>query len=52
MVTMALMIRTVGRGASRGAKGPAWALWTYRAVEMLTVVSIPIGLLLAHLRAG
>lgn len=48
MVTMALMIRAVGRGA----KGPAWALWTYRAVLVLTVVSIPIGLLLAHLRAG
>lgn len=48
MVTMGLMIRAVGRGA----KGPAWALWTYRAVLLLTVVSIPIGLLLAHLRAG
>ena len=48
MVTMALMIRAVGRGA----KGPVWASWTYRAVLVLTVVSIPIGLLLAHLRAG
>ena len=48
MVTMGLMIRAVGRGA----KGPAWALWTYRGVLLLTVVSIPIGLLLAHLRAG
>ena len=48
VVTMALMIRAVGRGA----KGPAWALWTYRALLVLTAVSIPIGLLLAHLRAG
>lgn len=48
VVTMALMIRTVGRGAT----GPSWALWTYRAVLVLTVVSIPIGLLLAHVRAG
>lgn len=46
--TMVLMIRAVGRGA----KGPAWALWTYRGVLVLTAVSIPIGLVLAHLRAG
>lgn len=48
VATMVLMIRAVGRGA----KGPAWALWTYRAVFVVTLVSIPIGLLLAHLRAG
>lgn len=48
VVTIVLMIRAVGRGA----KGPVWASWTYRAVLVLTVVSIPIGLLLAHLRAG
>lgn len=48
VATMALMIRAVGRGA----QGPAWALWTYRAVLLLTMVSIPIGLVLAHLRAA
>lgn len=47
VVTMVLMIRAVGRGAT----GPAWALWTYRGVLVLTAVSIPIGLVLAHLRA-
>lgn len=48
VATMVLMMRAVGRGA----KGPVWALWTYRAVLLLTMVSIPIGLVLAHLRAG
>ena len=48
VATMVLMIRAVGRGA----QGPAWALWTYRTVLVLTMVSIPIGLVLAHLRAG
>ncbi|WP_394214002.1 hypothetical protein [Brachybacterium vulturis] len=48
VATMVLMIRAVGRGA----RGPVWALWTYRAVLLLTIASIPIGLVLAHLRAG
>lgn len=48
VVAMAFMIRAVGRGA----KGPAWALWTYRAFLVLAFVSIPIGLFLAHTRAG
>ncbi|ASK65640.1 hypothetical protein CFK39_07095 [Brachybacterium avium] len=48
VATMVLMIRAVGRGT----QGPAWAVWTYRAVLLLTMVSIPIGLVLAHLRAG
>lgn len=47
VVALALMIRAVGRGGH----GPAWALWTYRAVLVVTLVSIPIGLLLAHVRA-
>lgn len=48
VATMVLMIRAVGRRS----KGPAWALWTYRAVLLVTLVSIPIGVVLAHLRAG
>lgn len=48
VVAMAFMIRAVGRGA----KGPASALWTYRAFLVLAFVSIPIGLFLAHTRAG
>jgi hypothetical protein len=48
VVALALMIRTVrGRG-----RGPAWALWTYRILLVVILVSIPIGLILAHLRAG
>jgi hypothetical protein len=45
---MALMIRAVGRGA----RGPAWARWLFRAALVVTAVSIPVGLVLAHLRAA
>lgn len=38
---------------ARGARGPrTWALYAYRAVIVILLVSIPIGLVLAHLRAG
>lgn len=48
VVALALMIRSVrGKGA-----GPAWALWTYRILLVTILVSIPIGLTLAHLRAA
>ena len=48
VVALALMIRTVrGKGV-----GPKWALWTYRILLVVILVSIPIGLTLAHLRAG
>lgn len=48
VVTMVLMIRAVGRGA----QGPRWLLWLFRAGLVLTAVSIPVGLVLSHLRAG
>lgn len=48
VIAMVLMVRAVGRGA----QGPVWVLWTYRAMLVMTLVSIPIGLLLAHLRAA
>ena len=48
VVAMVLMMRAVGRGAH----GPAWALWLFRAALVVTVVSIPVGLVLAHLRAA
>jgi hypothetical protein len=48
VVALALMIRTVrGRTA-----GPGWALWTYRLLLIIVLVSIPIGLVLAHIRAS
>ena len=47
VVTMVLMLRAVGRRA----QGPAWLLWVFRAALVLTAVSIPVGLVLAHLRA-
>lgn len=47
VVALALMIHTVrGKG-----NGPTWALWTYRILLVVILVSIPIGLTLAHLRA-
>ena len=48
VVAMVLMIRAVGRGA----RGPAWALWLFRAALVVTAASIPVGLVLAHLRAA
>lgn len=48
VVTMALMLRAVGRRA----QGPTWMLWVFRAALVLTAVSIPVGLVLAHLRAA
>lgn len=48
VMALAVMIRTVrGRG-----RGPQWALWTYRFLLAVILISIPIGLLLAHLRAA
>ena len=38
---------------ARGARGPrTWGLYVYRAVIVILLVSIPIGLVLAHLRAA
>lgn len=47
VVALALMIHTVRRRGS----APPWALWTYRILLVVILVSIPIGLTLAHLRA-
>ncbi len=48
VVALAIMIRTVrGKGS-----GPLWALWLYRVLLVVILVSIPIGLTLAHVRAG
>lgn len=48
VVAMVLMIRAVGRRT----QGPVWALWLFRAALAVTMVSIPVGLVLAHVRAG
>jgi hypothetical protein len=48
VIALALMVTTVrGKGS-----GPAWAVWVYRILLVVILVSIPIGLVLAHLRAG
>jgi hypothetical protein len=47
VIALAMMIATV-RGTTAG---PRWALWTYRLLLVIVLVSIPIGLILAHLRA-
>lgn len=48
VIALALMVVTV-RGKSTG---PVWAVWVYRILLIVILVSIPIGLVLAHLRAG
>ncbi|HEU4808522.1 MAG TPA: hypothetical protein VFT01_09680, partial [Homoserinimonas sp.] len=47
VVALTLLIVTVRRNAE-----PRWALWTYRALLVIILAGIPIGLTLAHLRAG
>lgn len=47
VAALALMIHTVRGKGSR----PAWALWLYRTLLVVILVSIPIGLTLAHVRA-
>lgn len=47
VVALALLTSTV-RGR---ATGPKWALWTYRILLIVILVSIPAGLTMAHLRA-
>ena len=48
VVAMALMIRAV----RRGTRGPVWVLWLFRAAVVVTAMSIPVGLVLAHLRGA
>lgn len=47
VVALVLLILTV-----RGNAEPRWALWLYRGLLVVILVSIPIGLTLAQLRAG
>ncbi|WP_458040494.1 MULTISPECIES: hypothetical protein [Bacteria] len=47
VLALALMIRAVG-WRRRGA--PTWPLRLYRLLVMLMLISIPVGLVLAHLR--
>jgi hypothetical protein len=47
VIALVMMIATV-RGKTAG---PRWALWTYRILLVVVLVSMPIGLVLAHLRA-
>lgn len=48
VVALVALIRAVRRGDS----GSRLALWTYRILVVVLIVSIPVGLLLAHLRAA
>ena len=47
VVALAVLARTV-----RGGARPRWAVWTYRGALAVLLVSIPIGLVLAHVRAS
>jgi len=48
VAALALMIQTV-RGPSTN---PGWVLWVYRTVAAVVAISIPVGLVLAHLRTS
>ena len=48
VVALALMFQTVRRSGTKSG----WALWVYRVLVVVVAVSIPIGLVLAHLRAS
>jgi hypothetical protein len=45
--SLVLLVITV-----RGESEPRWALFTYRALLIILLASIPIGLAIAHVRAG
>jgi hypothetical protein len=47
VASLVLLIITV-----RGESEPRWALFTYRALLVIILASIPIGLAIAHVRAG
>jgi uncharacterized membrane protein len=47
VAALILLIVTV-----RGRTEPRWALWLYRGLLVVILLSIPIGLTLAHVRAG
>ena len=50
-VVLVLLLRDALR--RRGEPiGPSWARWGYAAMLVVLLVSIPIGLVLAHVRAG
>lgn len=51
-VSLVLALGVMARTVRGGGAGPRWALWTYRGVLALLLASIPIGLVLAHLRAS
>lgn len=46
VAALAVLARTV-----TGGVGPRWAVWAYRGVLAVLLASIPIGLVLAHVRA-
>lgn len=41
----------IAGGLVSAVAGPRWARWTFRATVVVLLVSIPIGLVLAHLRS-
>ena len=47
VVALGVMARTV-----RGGAGPRWALWTHRGMLAVLLSGIPVGLVLAHVRAS
>lgn len=51
VVSLALLFRGV-RGALPDARGSLWTLYAYRAILLIILVSIPIGLVIGHIKAS
>lgn len=50
LMVLALVLVLLGVRGSSGS--PHWAVWVFRALVAVLLVSVPIGLVLAQLRAG
>ncbi|MEO9255260.1 MAG: hypothetical protein ABI305_06965 [Tepidiformaceae bacterium] len=51
VISLALLFRGV-RGALPAVRGSIWTLYVYRAVLLIILVSIPIGLVIGHVKAS
>ena len=51
VVALALLFRGVG-GARPGSRDSRWMLYAYRAILLIVLVSIPIGLIIGHVKAS
>lgn len=51
LAALLLLVRGLRRPPASDGRAAGWLLWAYRAVVLLLVISIPVGLVLARLRS-